>query len=67
MRIFLHKPILGPDSLKIGLYGRPPEAGQVQKGESRFQTFKWLTKRDEVRNYFMSEECLRTAELVAAV
>jgi hypothetical protein len=27
----------------------------------------WLTKRDEVRNYFMSEECLRTAELVAAV
>jgi site-specific DNA recombinase len=54
MRLVLHKAILGPDSLKIGLYGRPPEAGQVQEGESRFQTFKWLPVCNPLHNRSLS-------------
>jgi hypothetical protein len=42
MRLVLHKAILGPDYLKIGLYGRPPELGPLSKGEPRSQTFDWL-------------------------
>lgn len=40
MRLVLHKAILGPDYLKIGLYGRPPEVRQLTEGEPRSQTFK---------------------------
>jgi hypothetical protein len=32
----------GPDSLKIGLYERPPEVGALHEGDSRFQTLEWL-------------------------
>jgi hypothetical protein len=42
MRPGLRRVILGPDCLKLGLYGRPPEVGQLREGDSRFQTFKWL-------------------------
>jgi hypothetical protein len=42
LRLVLHKAILGPDYVKIALYGRPPEIGPLSEGESRFQTFKWL-------------------------
>jgi hypothetical protein len=28
---------------------------------------EWQALEDDLRNYMMSEECLRTAELVAAV
>jgi hypothetical protein len=42
MRLVLHKAILGPDYLKIGLYGRRPELGPLSKGEPRSQTFDWL-------------------------
>jgi ElaB/YqjD/DUF883 family membrane-anchored ribosome-binding protein len=33
MRLGLHKAILGPDYLKIGLYGRPPEVRALPEGE----------------------------------
>jgi site-specific DNA recombinase len=46
MRLVLHKAILGPDYLKIGLYGRPPELGPLSKGEPRSQTFDWLPGQD---------------------
>ena len=42
MRLVLHKAILGPDYLRIGLYGRPPELRPLSKGESRSQTFDRL-------------------------
>jgi hypothetical protein len=42
LRPVLHKAILGPDYVKIALYGRPPEIGPLAEGNSRFQTFKWL-------------------------
>jgi len=42
MRLILHKAILGPDYMKMALYGRPPEVGSLHEGDSRFQTFKWL-------------------------
>ncbi|MFH1312652.1 MAG: hypothetical protein ABIJ00_05440 [Candidatus Eisenbacteria bacterium] len=42
MRLVLHKAILGPDCLKLGIYGRPPEVRQLAEGDSRFQIFKWL-------------------------
>jgi hypothetical protein len=40
--IVLHKAILGPDKLKMGLYGRPPEVKQLHEGDSRFQRLDWL-------------------------
>ena len=42
MRLVLHKAILGPDYMKMALYGRPPEVGPLSGSESRFQTFDWL-------------------------
>jgi hypothetical protein len=42
MRAVLHKAILGPDYLEIGLYGRPPELRPLSKGDSRSQESKWL-------------------------
>ena len=39
MRLVLHKAILGPDYLKPGLYGRPPEVRPLTEGEARSQTF----------------------------
>jgi len=42
MRPVLHKATLGPECLKLGLYGRPPEVGPLSGSESRFQTLKWL-------------------------
>ena len=42
MRLVLHKAILGPDYVKIALYGRPPEIGPVSEAGPRFQTLKWL-------------------------
>jgi hypothetical protein len=42
IRLVLHKAILSPDCLKLGLYGRPPEVRALIEGDSRFQTFKWL-------------------------
>jgi hypothetical protein len=38
----VRKAVLGPDYLKIGRYGRPPEVGQLREGDSRFQTMKCL-------------------------
>ena len=46
MRVVLNKVILAPDSLKIGLYGRPPEVKTVQGGDARSQTFDWLPGQD---------------------
>jgi hypothetical protein len=42
MRLVLHKAILGPDYMKMALYGRPPAIGPLSGSESRFQTFDWL-------------------------
>jgi hypothetical protein len=42
MRPGLRRAILGSACMKLGLYGRPPEAGQRRAGDSRFQTLKWL-------------------------
>ena len=41
MRQVLHKAILGPNYVKIALYGRPPEVGPLAEAQRRFQTFKW--------------------------
>jgi site-specific DNA recombinase len=46
MRLVLHKAILGPDCLRLGLYGRPPEVGSLSGSESRFQTLDWLPGQD---------------------
>ena len=46
MRLVLHKAILGPDYMKMALYGRPPAIGPFSGSESRFQTFKWLPGQD---------------------
>ena len=46
MRLVLHKAILGPDRLKLGLYGRPPEVKQPHEGDSRFQRLDWLPGQD---------------------
>ena len=46
MQPVLHKAILGPDCLKLGLYGRPPEVRPLQEGDARFQTLKWLPGQD---------------------
>ena len=42
MRLILHKAILGPDYVKIALYGRPPEIGPFSEAQKRFQTSDWL-------------------------
>ena len=41
LRLVLQKAILGPDYLKIALYGRPPEIVPLAEGDSRFQTLEW--------------------------
>lgn len=42
LRLVLHKAILGPDCVRIAIYGRLPEIGSVSDGDSRFQTLEWL-------------------------
>jgi hypothetical protein len=42
MRLVLHKAILGPDYVKMALYGRPPKIAPLAEPQRRFQTFKWL-------------------------
>lgn len=44
LRLVLHKAVLAPDKIKIALYGRPPEIGQlsVYESEIRSQTPTWL-------------------------
>lgn len=44
LSLVLHKAILAPDSIKIALYGRPPEIGlfSVCESEIRSQTPIWL-------------------------
>jgi site-specific DNA recombinase len=42
----LHKAILGPDYMKMALYGRPPAIGPLSGSRSRFQTFDWLPGQD---------------------
>jgi len=46
LRLVLHKAILGPDYVKIALYGRPPEIGPLSEAEPRFQTLEWLPGQD---------------------
>jgi site-specific DNA recombinase len=46
MGLVLHKAILGPDYMKMALYGRPPAIGPLSGSESRFQTFDWLPGQD---------------------
>ena len=48
LRLVLHKVVLAPDKIKIALYGRPPEIGQLSLYESeiRSQTAAWLPGQD---------------------
>ena len=48
LRLVLHKTILAPDSIKIALYGHPPDIGLFSSSESeRFaQTAVWLPRLD---------------------
>jgi len=51
LSLVLHKTILMPESIKIALYGRPPEIGRFSLGESeiRSQTPIWLPNRNTQR------------------
>jgi site-specific DNA recombinase len=42
IRLVLHKAILGPDYVKMALYGRPPEIGPLATAEPRSGTLNWL-------------------------
>ena len=42
LRLVLHKAILGPDYVKMALYGRPPEIGPLATAEPRTETLNWL-------------------------
>ncbi len=42
LRLVLHKAILGPDYVKMALYGRPPEIGPLATAEPRSETLNWL-------------------------
>ncbi|UCF77704.1 MAG: hypothetical protein JSW03_06205, partial [Candidatus Eiseniibacteriota bacterium] len=46
LRLVLHKEILGPDSMKMALYGRPPdvEPSSAHHGDSRSQIPSWLLR-----------------------
>ena len=48
LRLVLSRAVLGPDSIKIALYGRPPETGllSVSESEIRSQTAIWLPGQD---------------------
>ena len=39
----------------------------MKTAEARCQMGEWLALLDDFRNYFYSEECLQTAQLVEAV
>ena len=47
LRFVLHKAALAPESIKIALYGRPPEIGlfSLCESEIRSQTPIWLADR----------------------
>jgi site-specific DNA recombinase len=53
LRMVLHKAILGPDSMKMALYGRPPdiEPSSPHHGDSRSQIPSWLPSLDDVRTF----------------
>lgn len=44
LRLILHKAVLAPDSIKVALYGRPPETGllSICESEIRSQIATWL-------------------------
>ena len=47
LSLALHKAVLAPDSIKIALYGRPPETGLLSSvSEIRSQTPIWLPRPD---------------------
>jgi site-specific DNA recombinase len=48
LRLVLHKAVLAPDSIKIALYGRPPETGllSVSESEMHSQMATWLPGQD---------------------
>jgi len=48
LSLVLHKAILAPDSIKIALYGRPPDTGllSLYESEIRSQTPIWLPGQD---------------------
>jgi len=61
LRLVLQKAILGPESIKMALYGRLPDpdtepvettASATPCGASRCETSKWLPLTYEIRKYF---------------
>ena len=42
LRLVLPEAILGPDYVKIALYGRPPEIGPLAEAQPRSQIWMWL-------------------------
>ena len=47
LRLVIHKAILTQDTVKIALYGRPPEIGTVMKTNgARCQMGEWLPGQD---------------------
>lgn len=48
LSLVLHKALLSPNSIKIALYGRPPEIGlfSLSASEIRSQTLTWLPRPD---------------------
>jgi site-specific DNA recombinase len=48
LRLVMHRAVLSPDSIKIALYGRPPETGllSICESEIRSQTAFWLPGTD---------------------
>jgi Recombinase zinc beta ribbon domain len=42
IRLVLHKAILGPDYVKMALYGRPPEIEALATASPRIETLNWL-------------------------
>ena len=48
LSLILHKAVLSPESIKIALYGRPPEIGlfSISESEIRSQTSIWLPSAD---------------------
>lgn len=51
LRLVMHRAVLSPDSIKIALYGRPPETGllSICESEIRSQTAFWLPGTDSNR------------------
>jgi len=66
LRLVPHKAIMTEDTVRIALYGRPPEIRPAMKPtEARCQMGEWLPEQEDSRTFLMSEESAEIAQLAA--